>query len=137
MRASVSPRDAGLPGYIGVLANAQGQQGMLVSSLRRGKTVDLKQLSPVSLPPGRTLFLWAIDAAGRASAIAPLPNQAFASLPLAQPAEALFSGAVELAVSAEPLGSTPAAPSLPYVYRGLCGKLWPAPAPRPASAPPR
>ena len=31
---------------------------------------------------------------------------------------------VELAVSLEPVGAQPATPSQPFVYRGLCGKLW-------------
>lgn len=120
--------------YIGVLARPDGRQGMLVSSLRRGRTVDLKQLAVQPLPPGRTLFLWAIDAAGRTTAIGAIPNRPFASITLPQPAEALFSTAVELAVSLEADGAAVLPqPSQPYVYRGLCGKLWPAPPPAAAS----
>ena len=65
--------------------------------------------------------------------IAALPPGGFVSLPLPKPAEALFQRAVELAVSLEPVGSAPARPAGAYVYRGLCGKLWPVPAPAPAS----
>ena len=43
---------------------------------------------------------------------------------IADTAEKVFFPAVELAVSVEPAGSAPTAPALPYVYRGLCGKLW-------------
>jgi hypothetical protein len=34
---------------------------------------------------------------------------------------------VELAVSIEREGSPATSPTLPYAYRGLCGKLWRAP----------
>lgn len=120
--------------YVGVLATADGKPGLIVSSLRRGTVIDLKQLSPVPVPPGHTLFLWALDAQGRASAVGALPpalfaKAPFASAPLPQPAEPLFQRAVELAVSTEPAGSTPAQPGGAFVYRGLCGKLWPPPPP--------
>ena len=36
----------------------------------------------------------------------------------------VFFPAVELAVSVEAAGTTPAVPTQPFVYRGLCGKLW-------------
>lgn len=120
--------------YVGVLATAEGQPGLIVSSLRRGRVVDFKQLTPVAVPPGQTLFLWSLDAKGVAQPIAALPAGRFVSLPLPQPAEALFQRAVELAVSVETAGTTPAQPSGAYVYRGLCGKLWPVAAPASATA---
>ncbi|MEN9628023.1 MAG: hypothetical protein RJA10_1250, partial [Pseudomonadota bacterium] len=119
--------------YVGVLAKADGKPGLIVSSLRRGRVVDFKTLSPVDVPPGRTLFLWSLDAQGVAQPIAALPTGRFVSLPLPQPAEALFQRAVELAVSVEAAGATPAQPSGAYVYRGLCGKLWPVAAPASAA----
>lgn len=39
----------------------------------------------------------------------------------------MLSPAVELAVSIETAGETPAQPTAPFVYRGLCGKLWKSP----------
>ena len=51
----------------------------------------------------------------------------FLSVELGRPAEDAFARAVELAVSVEPAGSLPVAPGSAFVYRGLCGKLWPAP----------
>ena len=120
--------------YVGVLATAEGKPGLIVSSLRRGRVVDFKQLAPVAVPPGQTLFLWSLDAKGVAQPIAALPAGRFVSLPLPQPAEALFQRAVELAVSLEATGSTPSQPSGAYVYRGLCGKLWPVAAPASAAA---
>jgi anti-sigma-K factor RskA len=127
-----TPEDAAqLPeSYVGVLATANGRQGLIVSSLRRGQTVDLKVIQPVPVPAGSVLFLWTIDAAGQAKPVGPLPplTGGFVSLPLAQPAEAVFFTAVELAVSVEVAGAAPSAPALPFVYRGLCGKLWRVPA---------
>lgn len=130
--------------YVGVLATAEGKPGLIVSSLRRGTVVDLKRLAPVVVPPGQVLFLWTLDGQGRAEPVGALPSlatRAFASAPLPQPAEAAFQRAVELAVSIEPEGARPARPSGAFVYRGLCGKLWPPPAgaaaavPAPPSAP--
>jgi anti-sigma-K factor RskA len=134
LHGGAEPAATQLPeSYVGVLATAEGRPGLIVSSLRRGRVVDFKSITPVAVPPGQTLFLWSLDAKGEPQPIAALPQGGFVSLPLLQPAEALFQRAVELAVSLEPAGSTPARPTGPYVYRGLCGKLWPVAAP--ASAP--
>lgn len=113
--------------YVGVLATPDGKPGLIVSSLRKGTTVDLKQLVPTMVPDGQTLFLWSIDKDGKVHAIAPIPNGPFVSTTLSAPAETTFLPAIELAVSVEPQGGTPAQPSGAFVYRGLCGKLWPPP----------
>lgn len=113
--------------YVGVLANAEGQPGLIVSSLRKGLTVDLKQVSRVDVPAGQTLFLWTIDQAGQVKPVSAIPNGAYVSAPLSRPAEETFFPAVELAVSIETAGETPAQPTGPFVYRGLCGKLWKLP----------
>lgn len=120
-----SRRDMELPdSYVGVLATAQGQPGLIVSSLRQGRRVDIKQVTPVAVPAGHTLYLWRIDKAGAVAPVGPLPEGKFTHLALDGPAEQVFFPAVELAVSLERAGVRPEAPSLPYVYRGLCGKLW-------------
>lgn len=120
--------DTQLPeSYVGVLATPEGKTGMIISSTRHGRVLDLKQLKPLAVPSGQTLFIWALDASGVASPVGPAPSGAFVHVPLAQPADALFKTAVEVAVSVEPVGSTPSAPSAPFVYRGLCGKLWKLP----------
>ncbi|EGI77774.1 anti-sigma factor [Hylemonella gracilis] len=110
--------------YVGVLGTAQGQPGLVISSLRHSRVVDVKQVSPVTVPVGQTLYLWRIDKAGAVMAIGPLPNAPWARVELPEPAEKVFFPAVELAVSLEAAGARPAAPTQPYVYRGLCGKLW-------------
>lgn len=118
-------REMELPdSYVGVLATAKGEPGLIVSSLRQGRVVDLKQLTPVEVPPGKTLYLWRIDKAGAITAVAPVPSGKFTRVTLDEPAEKVFFPAVELAVSVEAAGATPAIPTQPFVYRGLCGKLW-------------
>ncbi|MEY4417331.1 MAG: hypothetical protein RIQ53_4624 [Pseudomonadota bacterium] len=116
--------------YVGVLATAEGKPGLIVSSLRHGHKVDFKLLKAVPVPAGTELHLWTLDAQGVPQRVGTLPalqNLApgtFAGITLPRTANEVFTRAVELAVSAEPAGTTPAAPSQPFVYRGLCGKLW-------------
>ena len=114
--------------YVGVLATQNGKPGLIVSSLRHGLTVDIKQIAAVPVPAGHTLYLWTVDKAGVASPVAPIANEKFTRVQLLTPAEKTFFPAVELAVSTESVGLKPASPSQPFVYRGLCGKLWQVPA---------
>lgn len=112
--------------YVGVLATPAGKPGLIVSSLRQGTVVDIKELSAVAVPAGQTLFLWRIDKAGVLAPLGPVPapQAKFAQLHLPEPAEKAFFPAVELAVSIEAQGSRPTQPASAFVYRGLCGKLW-------------
>lgn len=117
--------DTALPAsYVGVLATASGAIGLIVSSLRQGTQLDVKQVTAVPVPAGQTLYLWTLDAAGKAKPIGPLPTGGFVKVKLPQPSETLFADAKELAVSLEAAGSTPTSPAGAFVYRGLCGKLW-------------
>lgn len=123
-----SRRQSQLPeSYVGVLATPQGKPGLIVSSLRYGNTVEIKQMSPAALPVvpvGQTLYLWRIDKNGNTTALGAIPDGKWVRLALAEPAEKVFFSAVELAVSLEAAGSSPVAPGQAFVYRGLCGKLW-------------
>lgn len=110
--------------YVGVLANQQGKTGLTVSSLRTGNIVDLQQASIPALPAAHTLYLWRIDKAGQVTPVAAIPNEKWGKITLAEPAEAVFFSAVELAVSIEPSGNAPSKPSQAFIYRGLCGKFW-------------
>lgn len=124
--------DSQLPeSYVGVLATAQGQPGLVVSSLRKGLWVDIKQQQAVAVPSGQVFYLWWLDKAGQAHPVAAVPalgQRRFVSVQLAEPAETVFRDAVELAVSLEPQGSQPLQPGGTFVYRGLCGKVWQPPA---------
>lgn len=70
------------------------------------------------------LHLWRIDTAGHMFSLGPIPSGKWVQVPLPEPAEQLFSNAVELAVSLERADAQSLEPQLPFVYRGLCGKLW-------------
>ncbi len=130
-RDAADIQDSQLPqSYVGVLAAANGRTGVIVSSLRHGKVMDVKQVQPVALEAGRTLYLWAIDADGATRPIGPVPQGSFVQVALAQTSETLFARAVELALSVESETAAPLLPSGPYVYRGLCGKLWRLPPPK-------
>jgi anti-sigma-K factor RskA len=123
--------DSQLPqSYVGVLAAADGRTGVIVSSLRHGKVMDVKQVQPVALASGMTLYLWAIDADGTTRPIGPVPQGRFVQVALAQTSETLFANAVELALSIESETAAPLLPNGPFVYRGLCGKLWRVPPPK-------
>jgi anti-sigma-K factor RskA len=140
--------DTELPeSYVGVLAAADGRPGLIVASRRYGRVVDLKQVKPVAVPAGQTLFLWTIDAQGRTTPVGPVPSGPFVQAPLADVAEKVFASAVELGVTLEATGSRPdatsasspgaanAAMSSRWVFRGLCGKVWRVPpaAPKPTT----
>jgi anti-sigma-K factor RskA len=123
--------DSQLPqSYVGVLATADGRSGVIVSSLRHGKVMDVKQVQPVPVASGQTLYLWAIEADGTTRPIGPVPQGKFVQVALAQTSETLFASATELALSIEAETAAPLLPSGPYVYRGLCGKLWRVPPPK-------
>jgi anti-sigma-K factor RskA len=121
----LSQRQTILPeSYVGVLAATDGKAGLTVSSLRTGKMVELQQSNLASLPAAHTLYLWRIDKAGQVTPVAAIPNEKWGKITLAEPAEAVFFSAAELAVSIEPVGSVPSKPSQAFIYRGLCGKFW-------------
>lgn len=122
--------DSELPeSYVGVLALPDGRGGLIVASRRHGRVADLKQLVPLTPPAGQTLYLWAIDAAGQARPVGPVPHGPFVQATLPDTAERVFQQAAELGVTFEPAGSQPAQPGGPWQVRGLCGKVWRTPAP--------
>jgi anti-sigma-K factor RskA len=116
--------------YVGVLASPDGRTGVIVSSRRHGTVMDVKNVRPVPVATGHTLFLWTLDADGRTRPFGPVPQGSFVQVVLAGTSETLFSSATELALSIEPAHVVPAQPSGAFVYRGLCGKLWRVRAPQ-------
>jgi anti-sigma-K factor RskA len=118
--------------YVGVLATVDGRTGLIVSSLRQGKVMDVKRVLPVPVAEGSTLFLWVIEGKDKTRPIGVIPPGAFVNVALPQTSEKLFATATELAVSIEPINTAPLQPSGAFVYRGLCGKLWRVPAKPPS-----
>jgi anti-sigma-K factor RskA len=113
--------------YVGVLATQEGRTGLIISSLRQGKVMDVKRVLPVPIAEGSTLFLWVIEGKDKTRPIGAIPPGAFVNVALPQTSEKLFAAATELAVSVEPINLAPLQPSGAFVYRGLCGKLWRVP----------
>lgn len=135
MVGQMLPREAGRqaaqgdaqlpPSYVGVLADREGRAGMLVSSLRHGRVVDVKLLRPDAAPAGQTFYLWALPADGGAAIpLGAIPPGQKVQLTMRDTSEALLSRASRLGVTAEPAGSAPATPAEPYLYLGFCGKFW-------------
>jgi len=125
-RGAMDVAESQLPeSYVGVLATADGRTGVIASSRRHGTVMDVKQVQRMPVTAGDTLFLWTIEADGKTRPIGPVPQGSFVQVPLSEPSEKLFASATELAVSIEPANSAPVQPSGAFVYRGLCGKLWP------------
>jgi Anti-sigma-K factor rskA len=121
--------------YVGVLATPQAATGLIISSRRHGRVMDIKQVTPQAVPDGQTRYLWVIEADGSTMRpIGPLPPGSFVRVNLPDEAEKLFAKAKELAISTEPIGTQPAQPSSAFIYRGLCGKLWRVASPAAAAA---
>jgi anti-sigma-K factor RskA len=124
----VAKSESQLPeSYVGVLATQEGRTGLIVWSLRQGNMMDVKRVLPVPVAEGSTLFLWVIEGKDKTRPIGAIPPGAFVNVALPQTSEKLFAAATELAVSIEPINTSPPQPSGAFVYRGLCGKLWRVP----------
>ena len=110
--------------YVGVLADAEGRTGLVVSARRLGRELDVLQPAPLGLPDGHTLYLWTIEASGVARRIGPVPPGPSGRLALSGDVDTLLALAVELAVSLEPLEGPKDVPVGEFVYRGACERLW-------------
>lgn len=114
------------PSYVGVLSDDAGGAGLLVSSLRHGRSADFKFVKPSQPPEGQVFFLWGLPAdGGTPVAIGPLPAGSQGSIALEASAESLLSEVSRLGVTLEAAGQSPLRPNLPYRYLGFCGKFWP------------
>lgn len=114
------------PSYVGLLTNAEGEAVALVSSLRHGRTLNLKLLRPVTPPTGKAAYLWALPADGRpAFLLGALPAASKGTLALSDTSERLFAQVPRLAVTYETAPvAVGAGPSSPLVLSGHCVKLW-------------
>lgn len=111
--------------YVGVLSDPQGKAGLLVSSLRHGRTVDIKQLQPVIPPASQQAVLWGLPKNGGAPiAVGILPKTSTGSFTLPATSEVLFAEVGQLGVTYEPVGELPKSPSQPWAFIGHCGKFW-------------
>lgn len=124
--AGLEPKRETLPAsYVGLLTDDAGRPALLASSRRQGRSLTVKLLQPLQVPPARAATLWALPKNGDAPfKVGVVPTQGgSATLSLPAPAEKLFFSVSRLAVSYE-ADVAAAAPSLPFVLSGHCVKLW-------------
>lgn len=111
--------------YAGFLRDTAGDLTVLVSSLRRGKTVDIKVLRPVTIPTGQTLQLWALFKDASPVPIGTIPGTGKSQITMRYSSEDLLAKATELAVSIEPPSAAPPTqPTGPFILQGPCAKFW-------------
>ena len=111
--------------YVGVLTAPSGAPALLVSSLRQGRVLTLKQLQPLQPPAGYVAQLWALPNNNRAPLrIGVVPTQVKGTLALADTSEKLFAEVDQLAVSYEPADTPIITKPSAWVLQGLCVKLW-------------
>ncbi len=116
--------DASLPAsYVGILSNDKGEAVLTAGSHRRGETMKIKMLKPLTIPDGKVAKLWALPKDGPPVAVADVPASGNVMIQLTAPAEDIFAKVSTLAVSFE-TDAGAKAPSLPFVLSGHCVKFW-------------
>jgi anti-sigma-K factor RskA len=115
--------------YVGVLLDAQGHAAVSTIARRHGRVLTVRALRPVAAAASEQLVVWAWnDADPTPRPVATWPHgvntAATMELPLPAEAETLLSKMTSLGISREPAGSTPLAPSGPFVVQGACAKIW-------------
>lgn len=109
--------------YVGVLADANGDAALAVSSLRHGTIVSLKMFKPLAVPPQHVAVLWALPAGAPPQRLGVVGATGKSQIILTAPAEAVFAKVSKLAVSIE-ADAQAVAPSGAFVIKGNCVKIW-------------
>ena len=110
--------------YMAVLSDAQGRPALVASAARHARRMDLKVLRATPAEPGTQWLLWGHTAQGERVALGRIDLAVRSRIELAGTAEQTLSKLATLSVSAEPEGSTPAAPTRVAVLQGPCVKVW-------------
>jgi anti-sigma-K factor RskA len=110
--------------YIAVLSDPQGRPALVASAARHATLMDLKVLRPSAAQPGTQWQLWGHTAQGERVALGPIDLANRSRITLAGTAEQTLSKLATLSVTAEPAGTTPAAPTRVALLQGPCVKVW-------------
>jgi anti-sigma-K factor RskA len=110
--------------YVGVLTDAANDPVVLASSPRFGRTMSIKVLRQVDVPPGKVLQLWALPKQGAAFPLGVVPSEGKAFFQMADTSEKLLSSVPRLAISIEDAPAGAGAAPAPYLLSGNCVKLW-------------
>ena len=109
--------------YVGVLADANGDAALAVSSLRHGTIVSLKMFKPLTVPAQHVAVLWALPAGAPAQRLGVVGASGKSQIILSAPAEKVFAKISKLAVSIE-TDPNAVAPTAAFVIKGNCVKIW-------------
>ena len=110
--------------YVGLLTDGANNPVVLASSTRHGRTMSIKMLRKVDVPPGKVLQLWALPKEGAAFPLGVVPAEGKGSFQMAATSEELLSSVPRLAVSVEYAPARAGAAPAPYLLTGNCVKLW-------------
>jgi anti-sigma-K factor RskA len=110
--------------YVGLLTDAANNPVVLASSTRHGRTMTIKMLRKVDVPPGKVLQLWALPREGAAFPLGVVPSEGKGSFQMADTSEKLLSSVPRLAVSVEDAPARAGVTPAPYLLTGNCVKLW-------------
>lgn len=118
------PPPAVAPSYVAVLQDKAGQPALVVTGYRAPFRLKTEPLA-LSAPGGnQVLQIWAIEKnTGTVRALATAKADSPAQVALNDDAWKLVRNAHSLAVSVEPAGVAPTAPTSPLIYSGLCINL--------------
>jgi anti-sigma-K factor RskA len=110
---------------VAVLAGQDQKPALIASADRGGRFLTVKAVTPVAVPPGRVLELWALPPGQDPRSLGLIPASGLARLPLAAPAGIAFQGVPAMAVSVEPGGGSPTGkPTGPVIYSGGIQNLY-------------
>ena len=109
--------------YVGVLADANGDAALAVSSLRHGTIVSLKIFKPLAVPAQHVAILWALPSGKPPQRLGVVGASGKSQIILSAPAEKVFAKISKLAVSIE-ADAQVTAPSGSFVIKGNCVKIW-------------
>jgi anti-sigma-K factor RskA len=105
--------------FVAALGAADGKTVLVATASRGDRTLRIRPLSPIAVPPGRSLELWVLPASGNPRSVGLVDANAAASLVLPAASDSVFAGAKGLAVSLEPAGGSPSGlPTGPILYSG-------------------
>jgi anti-sigma-K factor RskA len=110
--------------YVGLLTDAANNPVVLASSTRHGRTMSIKMLRKVDVPPGKVLQLWALPKEGAVFPLGLLPSEGKGSFQMADTSEKLLSNVSRLGVSLEDAPARAGTAPAPFLLSGHCVKLW-------------